>query len=101
MTQTINTNPYVEIRFLDKNNVQTKYCKWHLDRTFNSPWQNAFYRDLEEKLYIMQELEIVGFGNRSAVFKGGLLTTYHFTTYQLVQCIEHTADHLTLVVRDI
>lgn len=101
MTQTINTNPYVEIRFLDKNNVQTEYCKWHLDRTFNSPWQNAFYRDLEEKLYIMQELEIVGFGNRSAVFKGGLLTTYHFTTYQLVQCIEHTVDHLTLVVRDI
>lgn len=101
MTQTINTNPYVEIRFLDKNNVQTEYCKWHLDRTFNSPWQNAFYRDLEEKLYIIQELEIVGFGNRSAVFKGGLLTTYHFTTYQLVQCIEHTADHLTLVVRDI
>ena len=71
MTQTINTNPYVEIRFLDKNNIQTKYCKWHLAR------------------------------NRSAVFKGGLLTTYHFTTYQLVQCIEHTADHLTLVVRDI
>ena len=101
MTQTINTNPYVEIRFLDKNNVQTEYCKWHLDRTFNSPWQNAFYRDLEEKLYIIQELEIVGFGNRSAVFKGGLLTTYHFTTYQLVQCIEHTADHLTLVMRDI
>ena len=97
----INTNPYVEIRFLDKNNVQTDYCKWHLDRTFNCPWQDAFYRDLEEKLYIMQELEIVGFGNRSAVFKGGLLTTYHFTSYQMVQCIEHTADHLTLVVRDI
>ena len=94
-------NPYVEIRFLDKNNVQTDYCRWQLSSTFNCPWQNAFYRELEEKLYIMQELEIVGFGNRSAVFTSGLLTTYHFATYQMVQAIEHTADHLTLVVKDL
>lgn len=94
-------NPYAEIRFLDKNNVQTDYCRWQLSTTFNCLWQPAFYRELEEKLYIMQELEIVGFSNRSAVFTSGLLTTYHFTSYQMVQCIEHMADHLTLVVRDI
>lgn len=94
-------NPYAEIRFLNKNNVQTDYCKWQLSSTFNCLWQPAFYRELEEKLYIMQELEIVGFGSRSAVFTSGLLTTYHFTSYQMVQCIEHMADHLTLVVRDI
>lgn len=94
-------NPYAEIRFLDKNNVQTDYCRWQLSTTFNCLWQPAFYRELEEKLYIMQELEIIGFGSRSAVFTSGLLTTYHFTSYQMVQCIEHMADHLTLVVRDI
>lgn len=94
-------NPYAEIRFLDKNNVQTDYCRWQLSTTFNCSWQPAFYRELEEKLYIMQELEIVGFGSRSAVFTSGLLTTYHFTSYQIVQAIEHTTDHLTLVVRDI
>lgn len=94
-------NPYAEIRFLDKNNVQTDYCRWQLSSTFNCLWQPAFYRELEEKLYIMQELEIVGFGSRSVVFTSGLLTTYHFTNYQIVQAIEHTADHLTLVVRDI
>lgn len=94
-------NPYAEIRFLDKNNVQTDYCRWQLSTTFNCLWQPAFYRELEEKLYIMQELEIVGFGSRSVVFTSGLLTTYHFTNYQIVQAIEHTADHLTLVVRDI
>lgn len=94
-------NPYVEIRFLNKDNVQEDYCRWQLSTTFNCPWQPAFYHDLEEKLYIMQELEIVGFGDRSAIFTSGMLTTYHFLEYQMLRCIEHTADHLTLVVRDI
>ena len=94
-------NPYAEIRFLNKDNVQEDYCRWQLSTTFNGSWQPAFYHDLEEKLYIMQELEIVGFGDRSAIFKGGMLTTYHFLEYQMLQCIEHTADHLTLVVRDL
>lgn len=94
--------PYIQIRFLDKNNVQTEYCQWTLPCTFNSDsWQHIFYRELEEKLFIMQELEVVGFDSRSAVFTSGLLTTYHFTTYQVVQCIEHTSDHMTLVVKDI
>ena len=94
-------NPYVEIRFLNKDNVQEDYCRWQLSTTFNGSWQPAFYHDLEEKLYIMQELEIVGFGNRSAIFTSGMLTTYHFLEYQMLRCIEHTADHITLVVRDL
>ena len=94
--------PYCEINFLDEQGNRTDYCKWTLPCTFRcESWRQQFYRDLEEKLYIMQELEIVGFGSRSAVFTSGLLTTYHFTTYQVVQAIEHTADHLTLVVKDL
>ena len=47
-------NPYAEIRFLNKDNVQEDYCRWQLSTTFNGPWQNAFYHDLEEKLYIIK-----------------------------------------------
>ena len=47
-------NPYAEIRFLNKDNVQEDYCKWQLSTTFDCPWQNAFYHDLEEKLYIIK-----------------------------------------------
>lgn len=95
-------NPYIQLRFLDKNNVQTDYCTWHLGCTFNSPdWQRVFNSELEEKLFIMQELEIMGFDRRSAVFTTGLKTTFHGVSFQWVRVSEHDANHIEVLVRDI
>lgn len=94
--------PYCEINFVDEQGNRTDYCKWTLPCTFRcESWRQQFYRDLEEKLYIMQELTPCEFAIRSEVLTYGVRTTYHGISYQWVRVIEQDNDHITVLVRDI